>query len=80
MPSGGKDFVQIGIFSVEENAADTAARMRRDGLVPVVRESSASGKRYWRVLVGPASSEADRTAILKKVKALGFSDAYLVTG
>jgi rare lipoprotein A len=29
--------------------------------------------------VGPTPNEADRAAILSKVKALGFTDAYFVT-
>ena len=30
-------------------------------------------------LPGPTPSEADRAAVLAKVKALGFTDAYFVT-
>lgn len=74
-----KPFIQIGIFSVEKNAQNAATSLRRDGILPTVRKQSSSGKTFWRVLVGPATSSSERAAILKKVKALGYNDAYFVT-
>ncbi|MBY6152208.1 SPOR domain-containing protein [Vannielia litorea] len=78
-PSGGKNYVQIGIFSVEENANRTAANMRKSGVVPTVYEQQSAGKTFWRVVIGPAHSAADRAVLLEKVKAMGFQDAYFVT-
>lgn len=75
-----KPYVQIGIFSVEANANNTAEAMRQNGVVPKVYEQESSGKTFWRVVVGPATSTSDRTNLLKKVKALGFADAYPVNG
>jgi cell division protein FtsN len=74
-----KPFIQIGIFSVEQNASNSAVSLRRDGILPTVRKQSSSGKTFWRVVVGPAQSSSERAALLKKVKALGYSDAYFVT-
>lgn len=74
-----KPYIQIGIFSVEQNANNTATAMRQAGMVPTVKEQSASGKPFWRVIVGPASSKSERTALLKKIKGIGFDDAYPVT-
>lgn len=74
-----KPFVQIGIFSVEENANRTAEMMRSAGMVPTVYEQSTNGKAFWRVVVGPARSTSERTALLRQVKSVGFSDAYAVT-
>lgn len=74
-----KPYLQIGIFSVEENANNTATAMRQAGMVPTVKKQSASGKAFWRVIVGPASNAAERTALLKKIKGIGFDDAYPVT-
>ena len=73
---GGKQFVQVGSFGVEQNADDAASRLRADGVVPTVRNDGKT----WRVLVGPATTAGDRDAVLNKVKALGFPDAYLVSG
>lgn len=74
-----KPFIQIGIFSVEKNARNTAEALRRAGMVPTVKTGTSSGKTFWRVIVGPASSASERAALLKKIKNLGFSDAYFVT-
>ena len=74
-----KPFIQIGIFSVEENAEGTAVSLRAAGLVPTVSEGSSNGNAFWRVVVGPAQSESDREVLLAKVKNLGFEDAYFVT-
>jgi len=74
-----KPFLQIGIFSVQGNAADTAEALRRAGMIPTVKEGKTSGKRFWRVVVGPATTSAERAALLQQIKGLGFSDAYAVT-
>lgn len=80
-PASGlaKPFIQIGIFSVEENARNTAVSLRTQGVVPTIKEHETSGKKFWRVIVGPASSKGERSALLKKAKDLGFADAYFVT-
>lgn len=71
-------YVQIGIFSVEQNAEDTAVLMRRNGVVPTIYEQETQGKTFWRVVVGPAKNGAERSALLRKVRGLGFEDAYAV--
>lgn len=80
-PASGLDkpFIQIGIFSVEENARNTATAMRQAGMVPTVLEQNSQGKAFWRVIVGPATSSAERAALLKKINGIGFDDAYFVT-
>ena len=72
-------YIQIGIFSVSENAENTATSLRRAGLVPTVREQEARGKRFWRVIVGPATDADERRTILTKVRDLGFEDSYYVS-
>jgi len=74
-----KPFIQIGIFSVEANATRTNNLLRADGLVGTVLAQSSNGRPFWRVIVGPSPTSADRAEVLRKVKALGFSDAYFVT-
>jgi cell division septation protein DedD len=74
-----KPFIQIGIFSVENNAKNTAAQMRNAGLIPTVLAQNGNGKPFWRVVVGPAQSKAERSQLLKKIKETGFTDAYAVT-
>lgn len=74
-----KPFIQIGIFSVEQNANNTATAMRQAGMVPIVKEQSSQGKTFWRVIVGPAADASERSVLLKKIKGIGFDDAYPVT-
>ncbi|KPD10481.1 SPOR domain-containing protein [Phaeobacter sp. 11ANDIMAR09] len=74
-----KPFIQIGIFSVESNAKNTAAQMRNAGLIPTVLAQTGNGKPFWRVVVGPAQSKVERSQLLKKIKETGFTDAYAVT-
>ena len=74
-----KPFIQVGIFSVEENAQNTATAMRQAGMVPTVLEQSSQGKAFWRVIVGPVTSTSERGTVLKKIQGIGFDDAYPVT-
>ena len=74
-----KPFIQIGIFSVEDNANRTAGQIRSAGMVPTVKAQSSNDKPFWRVLVGPASNKSELKKLLSKIKAEGFSDAYAVT-
>lgn len=71
-----KPYVQLGIFSKEANAKRTADMMRNAGAVPTVRQQSTSGKTFYRVLIGPASTADERKALLAKARGAGFSDAY----
>ncbi len=74
-----KPFIQIGIFSVEDNANGTADRLRSTGIVPTVLQQTSQGRTFYRVIVGPASSESERAELLTQVKSQGFEDAYFVT-
>ncbi|MDJ0823343.1 MAG: SPOR domain-containing protein, partial [Paracoccaceae bacterium] len=74
-----KPFIQIGIFSIEQNARNTATAMRQAGMVPTVKKQSSNGKTFWRVVVGPAQTKPEVATLLKKIKATGFTDAYAVT-
>lgn len=74
-----KPYIQIGIFNFEQNARDTANSLRKNGIVPIVKEQSSQGKKFWRVIVGPASTSAERSILLKQIKSAGFDDAYTVT-
>lgn len=74
-----KPYVQIGIFSVQDNATRNAKALQDNGIVPVVKAQESNGKKFWRVLAGPAASRADMRVLLKKVHDMGYSDAYAVT-
>ncbi|WP_425072696.1 SPOR domain-containing protein [Sagittula sp. S175] len=74
-----KPYLQIGIFSVEQNARNTATAMRQVGLVPTVKPGNSKDKPFWRVVVGPAQTAEERATLLKTIKGNGFEDAYAVT-
>lgn len=78
--TAGRGFVQIGIFSVEANARRAAGQMEGAGLAAAIRREESRGKTFWRVVVGPAAGEEERRALLARVRALGYADAYLVAG
>lgn len=73
-----KPYIQIGIFSVEENARRSADMMRADGMVPTVYKQEANGKTFWRVVVGPTATRSEQKALLKQINETGFTDAYAV--
>lgn len=73
-----KPFVQIGFFSVEDNADRNGTALRNAGIMPTIRKEESNGKTYWRVLAGPAPNSSERRALLAKVKKLGYADAYFV--
>ncbi|AJE47868.1 SPOR domain-containing protein [Celeribacter indicus] len=74
-----RPYLQIGIFSVEANARRTVDMLGSQGIVATVKPGDSSGKAFWRVVVGPAASAAERATLLEKVKRAGFTDAYAVT-
>lgn len=74
-----KPFLQIGIFSVEANADRTKQMLASQGVVATIKPGESAGKKFWRVVVGPATSSFERKSLLGKVKAAGFTDAYAVT-
>jgi rare lipoprotein A len=71
-----RPFIQIGIFSIQANADGAAADFDAMGLPTRVVEGATQGRTFWRVLVGPATTEAERAGYLDRVKAAGFADAY----
>jgi len=75
----GKMFVQIGIFSTEENAKRATEQLAKAGIVAAARSEESQGKTFWRVVAGPASGVADRDTLIKKIRDMGYSDAYAVS-
>lgn len=70
-------FIQAGIFSIESNAKQAAAKLSKAGLPAQVRAEKGT-KPYWRLIVGPAANQAERDALAAKLKSLGYADAYPV--
>jgi cell division septation protein DedD len=73
-----RPYIQLGIFSVEANARNTATSMSDRGIPAQVVAEQGGERPYWRVIVGPAASSAERDRLLNEVKSAGFADAYFV--
>lgn len=74
-----KPYIQLGIFSIRENAQNTATAMRQRALDVSVLTQESAGKTFYRVIAGPAQSTEQRATMLQIVKDAGFTDAYPVT-
>ncbi|HDR29205.1 SPOR domain-containing protein [Rhodovulum sp.] len=74
-----RPFIQVGIFTVEQNARDAAQTLGRAGIVPSIREQRRGDKTLWRIVIGPSVSREAQATLLEKVKGLGYTDAYYVS-
>ncbi|MGB2894201.1 MAG: SPOR domain-containing protein, partial [Albidovulum sp.] len=74
-----RGYIQIGIFSTEANANRASEQMKGAGMTATVRTDQSAGKTYWRVIVGPAATVAERDALVARVKGIGYPDAYPVS-
>ena len=74
-----KPYIQVGIFSIEQNARNTAEVMHQLNIQPTVKKQTSRNKTFWRVIVGPAVDMNERSTLLQKVRAVGFGDAYAVS-
>jgi cell division septation protein DedD len=69
--SAGGWTIQLGVFANRENAERLAKQVKGKGYPVVVNETSGSGKRLYRVRVGPASDRAAANALNAKLRAAG---------
>ena len=75
--SAGTYFVQLGVF-VNRASADRLDRtLRRQGFTPIVKEVTASGKRMYRVRVGPEVDRAAANALLKRLNEAGHKGSVV---
>jgi cell division septation protein DedD len=70
--AAGGSSIQIGIFSVEDNAKRAVATLAKAGVTATIRKEVSHGKSLWSVIA------AGTAATLAKVKAAGFADAYIL--
>ncbi|MGV6838620.1 MAG: SPOR domain-containing protein [Planktomarina sp.] len=77
-PASSSAKVQVGLFSVEANANAAARKLQNAGLSASAKATDLNGKTFWNVTATSANSSLSAAALLTKVKAQGFSDAYLL--
>ncbi len=74
----GRSYIQLGIFSVEANADRALGMARNADMSGRIVAGESGGNRFWRVIVGPSATTAERDRTLSRVRDLGFADAYAV--
>ena len=74
-PMAQGTFVQAGIFSKQKNALATVKMLKKYGIVRMDVLNTDSGKRLYRVRIGPIRSSDVANQILQGVQSLGFPDA-----
>jgi rare lipoprotein A len=71
-------FVQAGAFGAEANATKLLSQLRAQGVNKAfVREDEVSGKKLYRVRIGPIPSVREFDSIVARLKKLGVADARL---
>lgn len=75
-----RPFVQVGLFGLPENAERLVEKLKSKGIPAIPRPTTAGGKEFSRVLVGPFKDRSDRDRVLEMVRELGLTDAMPVKG
>jgi len=70
-------YLQIGVYSVEANAAKSVARLRKAGLQPHQGAISVKAGKVFRVRCGPFASQEEADRSKAKAVAIGFKDARI---
>ena len=79
-PAGGDIWLQVGAFSDRQRAGRVAARLRENGVTEVIiRGTRFSGRRLWRVRVGPFASEYRLREAERAIHQLGLGSANRVS-
>ncbi|MFC3060411.1 SPOR domain-containing protein [Paenirhodobacter populi] len=71
-------YVQLGLFGVEANARQAAEALARSDTPGELRKQVSGRKTYWSVVAGPVKTSAEQDLLLKKIRGLGYADAYAV--
>ncbi|QJF51984.1 SPOR domain-containing protein [Roseobacter ponti] len=74
-----KPFLQAATVSSQKNADRAVSDLGKAGLNASFKSESDGDSTLWRILVGPAASEAERDTMLATLKEAGFTDAYAVS-
>lgn len=73
-------YLQVAVFSTEENALTTVRNLGRVGIDTVVRpQTFDNGKTVYRVIAGPAQTEAEMDQLKAAVTEIGLADAFPVS-
>lgn len=72
-----KSYVQVGVFAGRENALRAAQRLQSAGLAARIGRYQRGGQTLRVVLAGPYLEQPSLEAALRRVRSIGFEDAFL---
>lgn len=73
-----RPYIQVATVSSPASANAIIKKLQAAGLSGELRIGQSGGKTIFSVVIGPASDATARTETLRKVRGLGYSDAYPV--
>ncbi len=73
-----RPYIQVATVSNPANANEVIKKLQAAGLSAELRVGQSAGKTIFSVVIGPAQTAKDRTEVLRKVRKLGYKDAYPV--
>lgn len=71
-----KPYIQIGTFAEEANASALVEELVSNGVLAQTQANDPENPSLWRVVSGPYEKRAERTAQLRIIKGLGYTDAF----
>lgn len=71
-----KPYIQVGTFETESNATALVDQLIAAGVQAQAQADNPEAPTLWRVISGPYEKRADRTAQLRIIKDLGFTQAF----
>ncbi len=71
-----KPYIQIGTFENQSNAEALATVLASDGVIAQLQANDPENPTLWRVVSGPYETRAERSAQLRIIKGLGYTDAF----
>jgi len=71
-----KPYIQIGTFAVEANANAAVEQLIAEGVQAQTQADNLDSPTLWRVISGPYEARAERSAQLRIIKNLGYTDAF----
>jgi cell division septation protein DedD len=71
-----KPYIQIGTFAEEANADALLDSLTAAGVQAQTQANDPENPTLWRVISGPYAQRAERTAQLRIIKGLGYTDAF----
>lgn len=71
-----KPYIQVGTFAEEANATALVEQLVAAGVQAQAQADDPETPTLWRVVSGPYEKRSERTAQLRIIKGLGFTDAF----